>query len=130
MSLRILLMSAALVSGLSACDTKPTEVGPGASDRGSPKATSTPLVSVELPPAISASKQYRCSDNSLAFVDFYSDGKSASLKTAKDGKAVRLAAPETGGTMVADGYSLKGAKTDAKVTITTPDHPKALSCHV
>lgn len=130
MSLRIMLISAALVSGLSACDTKPTEIGPGAADRNAPKATSTPLVSVELPPAISASKQYRCSDNSLAFVDFYSDGASASIKTERDGKAVRLKAPNPGETMVAEGYSLKGGKSDEKVTITTPAHRKPLSCHV
>ena len=123
-------MSAAILTGLSACDNNPAEVGPGAADGNAPTAASSPKLSIELPPAIAASRQYRCSDNSLAFVDFYSDDRSASLKTEKDGRSVRLTGPEAGATMVTDGYSLKGAKADAKITITTPVHPKPLSCHV
>lgn len=129
MSLRILVLSAVLVSGLAACDTKPTEIGPGAVDRTKP-AAATPRVPVELPPAIAASKQYRCSDNSLAFVDFYSDDTSASMRAGKDARPTRVKAPAAGETMVADGFSLKGGKKDAKITITTPEHPKPLSCHV
>ena len=38
---------------------------------------------VELPPAIAASKAYRCKDNSLIYVDWYSDG-TARVKAARN----------------------------------------------
>jgi hypothetical protein len=130
MSLRIVLAAAVMAAGLSAC--KPTEIGPGA-DQGSrsdAEATARAGPPVKLPPAISASRQYRCSDNSLAFVDFYADDVSASLRTAKEGAATRLAAAAPGEDLKADGYSLKGSKAAERITITTPGHPKPFTCHV
>ena len=50
---------------------------------------------VELPPAIAASKTYRCKDNSLLYVDWYSDG-SARVKAAKDEAGTQVAAPAEG----------------------------------
>ena len=38
---------------------------------------------IELPPSIAASKTYRCKDNSLVYVDWYSDG-SARVKAARN----------------------------------------------
>lgn len=130
MSLRTMLISAVLVSGLAACDAKPTEVGPGAGSQNVAEKAPASRISVELPPAIASSKQYRCSDNSLAFVDFYSDDRSASMRTDKDGPAKKVMAATAGETMTGDGYSLKGGRRDPKITITTPAHPKPLSCHV
>lgn len=40
-------------------------------------------VGVVLPPSIQASKAYRCKDNSLIYVDWYSDG-SARVKKSKE----------------------------------------------
>src|SRR3990170_140983 len=40
-------------------------------------------VPVELPPSITASKTYRCKDNSLIYIDWLSDG-SAKVKKSKD----------------------------------------------
>ena len=50
---------------------------------------------VELPPAIAASKTYRCKDNSLLYVDWYSDG-SARVKTEKGAGGTQVAAPAEG----------------------------------
>jgi len=130
MSLRTMLISAVLVSGLAACDAKPTEVGPGAGGQNVVEKAPASRISVELPPSISASKQYRCADNSLAFVEFYSDGLSASVKTDPQDRSVRIVSPEAGKPMVAEGWSLKGGKDDAKITLQSPKHPKAMSCHV
>ena len=132
MSMRTILISAVLVSGLTACDTKPTQVGPGAQDNQMSAVDPAPSsrISVELPPSIAASKQYRCADNSLAFVEFYSDSLSASVKTDPQDKSVRIVAPEAGKPMVAEGWSLKGGKDDAKIMLESPKHPKAMSCHV
>ena len=50
---------------------------------------------VELPPAIAASKTYRCKDNSLLFIDWYSDG-SARVKTEKGTPCTEVPAPKEG----------------------------------
>lgn len=127
--MRIILLTAAL-AGLSACDMNPTEIGPGAERTSQSTPAATPAKPVTLPPSIAASKQYRCADNSLALVEFYSDDLSASVRTSATGTPARVVAPAKGDTMVGGGYTLKGTKTDANVTFSSPDHPKAQRCHV
>jgi len=39
---------------------------------------------VQLPPAITASKTYRCADNSLVYIDWLSDGTSKVKQSAND----------------------------------------------
>src|SRR3990170_4131502 len=51
-----------------------------ASDAANEAAANVP---VELPPSITASKTYRCKDNSLIYIDWLSDG-SAKVKKSKD----------------------------------------------
>ena len=50
---------------------------------------------VELPPAIAASKTYRCKDNSLGDIDWYSDG-SAMVKADKAEAGTHVPAPKEG----------------------------------
>jgi len=50
---------------------------------------------VELPPAIAASKTYRCKDNGLLYIDWYSDG-SARVKTEKGVGGTQVPAPAEG----------------------------------
>lgn len=129
--MRIILLTAAAMAGLTACDMKPTQVGPGAETQAKSGATpEVPVKPVTLPPSISASKQFRCADNTLALVEFYSDDMSASVKTSATGAATKVTAPAKGETMVGGGYTLKGTKTDANVTFSSPDHPKTQRCHV
>jgi hypothetical protein len=117
---------------LAACE--PTEIGPGAEKARTAaqrEEAARPRVPVVLPPSISASKTYRCSDNSVLAVEFYSDRASATVRAGENGPPVRVKAPAPDGTMVADGgWSLKGGAKDAKVSITTPETRKPLSCHV
>lgn len=49
---------------------------------------------VALPPAVTASKSYRCKDNSLVYIDWLSDG-SARVKKTRDevGTAVAAGSP-------------------------------------
>ena len=49
---------------------------------------------VALPPAVTASKSYRCKDNSLVYIDWLSDG-SAHVKKTRDevGTAVAAGSP-------------------------------------
>ena len=49
---------------------------------------------VQLPPSITATKLYRCADNSVVTVDYLSDNKSANVKVGKDGSPVQVTAPK------------------------------------
>lgn len=71
-----LLIAAAALAG---CEQE-TIVADGPYD---PQANATANTTVTLPPAIAASKAYRCSDNSLVYVDWYSDG-TARVKAARN----------------------------------------------
>ena len=75
---------------------------------------------VVLPPAIAHSKIYRCKDNSVVYIDWLADNKSANLRTEKNGPATHVAAPEAGQPMVADAYSLTGTGEGSTVTLTRP----------
>jgi len=85
-----------------------------------------PLV---LPPSIVASKTYRCKDNSLAYVDYLNDGKTATVRDAPDATPTALTMAEAGKPYTAEGYSLTGTATDANVTLTRPGKGSQ-ACHV
>jgi len=83
---------------------------------------------VALPPSISASKIYRCADNKVVYVDWLSDGKTATIRTDKGGAPTQVAAAEAGKPLTGPGgYSLEGASGAANVKIAVPGHP-AQSC--
>jgi hypothetical protein len=75
---------------------------------------------VVLPPAIAHSKIYRCKDNSVVYIDWLSDNKSANLRSDRNGPATHLVAPEDGQPMVAEGYSLTGTGEGSTVTLSRP----------
>lgn len=118
----LLLAAAALLAlPLAACDTKPqTEtVDPTAPDpQAAELAKSAPIV---LPPSVKASVTFRCKDNSLVFVDFFSGDKLANLRTEKEGTPVKLSAEKAGDPLIADGYSMTG--TPKLITLSRPGKP-------
>jgi len=59
---------------------------------------------IELPPSIMASKIYRCKDNSVIYIDWLSDNKSANVRTEKNGAPTQV---DTS----AEGAILKGSAT-------------------
>jgi hypothetical protein len=136
MLLRALVPALACAAMLAACE--PSQVGPGATTSVKAKDAEDVLGQqarargpVALPPSISGAKTYRCADNSVLAVEFYSDRATATVRAGEKGESVRVKAPAPDGTMVADGgWSLKGGVKDAKVTVTTPKTKKPLSCHV
>lgn len=81
--------------------------------------------SVTLPPMLTASRTYRCKDNSLVYIDFFNDDVTAQLRTEKDGKVTILAASEPKKPYVAEGYSLAGNGTT--VQLARPGKP-VMSC--
>lgn len=83
--IRVMIRNLSLIvlgaAALAACNTQPENIIAG--ERPDPMADQLANAApVELPPAIAASKTYRCKDNSLLYIDWYSDG-SARVKKDK-----------------------------------------------
>ncbi|WP_375196888.1 hypothetical protein [Sphingobium sp.] len=118
------LISVAALTLLSACNKsdEPEVVGGPADPMAEKLANAAP---VELPPSVQASHQYRCKDNSLLFVDFMSDGKTAQLRTEKTGAPTKLTAAEAGKPFEGEGYKVEGS--GKQITATLPGK-SALSC--
>jgi len=124
MTKKLLCAAAAmLVLPLAACETKTETVTTTAPDpQAAELAKSAPVV---LPPSMKASVTFRCKDNSLVYVDFFSGDMQANLRTEKEGAPIKLTAPKAGDPMTADGYSMTG--TPKSITLTRPGKP-ALTC--
>lgn len=115
--------AAMLVLPLAACETKTETVTTTAPDpQAAELAKSAPVV---LPPSMKASVTFRCKDNSLVYVDFFSGDTQANLRTAKEGTPVKLTADKAGDPMTADGYSMTG--TPKAITLTRPGKP-SMAC--
>ncbi len=114
--IRTLFLTAASALALAACSEDHTIV---AGEQPDPMATELANAApVALPPAIRASKSYRCKDNSLLYIDWYDDG-SARVKKDKADAGTQIPVPVEGtpspltGTLDAasisyDGQSCKG----------------------
>jgi hypothetical protein len=112
------LVAAAALAG---CDNSDHTIvaGPDAGDAQANVASNGP---VELPPAIAATKIYRCSgDNSVVQVDWLADDKTANVRTSESGPATQVTAPEAGKPMTAaSGLSLTGSSSGSTVTLKLP----------
>ena len=121
-----LLLPAAALLALAACNSKPST--PEVLD-SNPDPMATQLANagaIELPPAIKAEKTLRCKDNSLVYVTFFQGDKQAFVRTAKDGSPTTLNAANAGDPLVADGgWKLTG--TPASITLEQPGKG-ALTC--
>jgi hypothetical protein len=111
------LSVAAAVMTLSACgQSQPEVVDNKAPD---PIAEQAALAApVELPPAVKDSRSYRCKDNSIIYVDFLSDDKSANLRTDKAAMPTALKAEAPGEPYKFDGFEVVG--NGAAITATIP----------
>ena len=118
---RVALLSALVVAAALAGCNKPAPV-----DATANETANEPLV---MPPSILASKAYRCKDNSLAYVDYLSDGKTATVRDTREATPTALTMAEPGKPYTAEGYSLTGTATAASVTLTRPGKGSQ-SCHV
>lgn len=97
----------ALLALLAACNSK------AAGDENADTANQTTAAPpVTLPPALLASRTYRCKDNSLIYVDFLDDNKTANLKTGKESPIIHLSATEAGKPFEGEGYKVVGSGTE------------------
>ena len=109
--------SAALLT-LAGCNSDPVQINTVERETNAP---TTQLNATELPPSITASKSYRCSDNSLFFVEFYSNNTAAIHRGSRSAPATTLTGTSASGPFSAEGQSVSG--TGDNVTI------NGKSCH-
>lgn len=107
--------TAALIA-LGACNSEPETVNTYDAQAAALK-NAAPVV---LPPAILASRTYRCSDNSLYYVDFY-DNNSALIRTTQEGMPTSLTSTD-GGPYSGEGYTVSANANNVRIN--------SLSCHV
>lgn len=107
--------SLAAVLTLTACNSDPETIDANAPDpQAEALANAAP---VELPPAISASRTYRCADNSLLYAEFLTND-SVRIRTEKGGEPTILTAEGGNPPYTAEGYSLSA--NDANITYSAP----------
>ena len=120
------LTAAAVIAAtalLAACSSEPEVIGNGRYD---PQAEALRNAApVAPPPMVSASKTYRCSDNSLFYVDFYNDN-TATIRTEQTGTPTSLTSTNGQPPFTAEGYSVSG--NGDNVRITAPGHNN-VACH-
>jgi hypothetical protein len=108
--------TAAALLALGACNSAPETVNTYDAQAEALK-NAAPVV---LPPAIVASRAYRCSDNSLYYVDFYNNN-SALIRTSQEGMPTSLASAD-GGPYAGDGYTVSANASNVTIN--------GKSCHV
>lgn len=101
-----LLLAAALSAALlplAACGHKQPEVINTYDPQAAALRNAAP---VQLPPSVTASKSYRCSDNSLFYVDFYSNN-TAQIRTTRGGPPTELTQGDAGA-LAGGSFTLSG----------------------
>lgn len=111
-----LILAALAATALGACSKKDQSAAGGNTAANA----TVNVANVVLPPAIEASKSYRCKDNSVVYIDWLNDKKTADIRASKAGSASRVISAEAGKPMTAVGYSLTGTKDMASVTVERP----------
>ena len=106
--------SVAALLSLAACSNEPEVVDTNPDPQAAELAKASPI---EAPPMIQASRTYRCKDNSLVYVDFYTNN-TAQYRTEKGGQATILTAPQAGQAYVAEGFSVSG--NGPQISLTAP----------
>lgn len=113
---RFAAAAAAALLTLGACNMEPETVESGTVD---PQAEAlnqaAPVSDLKM---IQASRTYRCKDNSLIYVDFYTNN-TADARLGEDGERVTLTAGEDGA-YAAEGWSVSGNA--PQITATVPGH--------
>ena len=114
-----LLLALIATAALAGCNKENHTIiaGPDVDEGNAAPPTNGP---VTLPPSILTSKIYRCKDNSVVYIDWLSDKKSANFRAKQTDTPVTLTAPEAGKPMTADGYSLTGSPTGGSVSLVRP----------
>ena len=102
----VLTAAIAATAALAACNSEPEIVAVNRYDAQAEALKNA--APVAPPPMMVANRAYRCSDNSLYFVDFFNN-HTATVRTSQDGipEMLRQAAPDAPYT--GEGYSVSGS---------------------
>jgi cytochrome c5 len=112
-----LTIALAAAAALAGCDQSDRTNSTAESDQQANQPSAAP---VEMPPAIVASKIYRCKDNSVVYIDWLADNQTANFRAQRGGTPTILKTATAGGALTAEGYSLIGLPTANTVTLTRP----------
>ncbi|MEO7787121.1 MAG: hypothetical protein ABIR77_04770, partial [Sphingomicrobium sp.] len=82
---RTLLLAALAATALAACGKQDHTITAGTPERGAVADVQVNAAAVVLPPAIESSKSYRCKDNSVVYIDWLNDKKTADVSSKKGG---------------------------------------------
>lgn len=108
------LLLAIAAAALAGCGNGNTIVAAGPDDDPANRAPATNQP-IELPPAIIASRSYRCRDNSLIFVDWLNND-TARIKSSREEVGVSVTKGEDG-IYTADGQKLTGDPNATSITV-------------
>ena len=110
------LLAAAALAGCNKQSHTIVAENPG--DKSAPEVAKIDPAS--LPPAIEASKSYRCDDGSVVYVDWLADKMTANVRASKTGSPTQVKTAEAGKPLTAEGALLTGSATTGSVTVTLP----------
>ena len=108
----IIAASFAAFLSLAACSNEPDVVDTNPDPMKDELARAAP---VEVPPMIQASRTYRCKDNSLVYIDFYTNN-TAQYRTEKGGQATTLTPAGDGQAYTAEGHSVSANAPQIELT--------------
>jgi len=117
MTKTLITLTLVAAAALAGCDQSDHTINANAPDDTQVNTSAAPVV---MPPAIVASKIYRCKDNSVVYIDWLAGDMSADIRTEQGGAATVLTADAAGGALKAEGFSLIGLPTAKTVTLTRP----------
>lgn len=100
-----LLAASAALLALAGCNNDPVQINTVEADSNAP---TTQLNAQDLPPSIVANKIYRCSDNSLFYVTFYSDNSAMVRRGSNSATGTRLTGTAANGPFTGEGQSVSG----------------------
>jgi putative VirB-like lipoprotein len=124
------LLALVAAAALAGCNSNGHTIT-GGQDNNNNSTNEAANAQVTLPPAIAATKLYRCSgDNSVVQVDWLADNKTANVRLGENGAATQVVAPEAGKPMAAaDGLTVSGAASGSSISVKLPSGATK-SCHV
>ena len=113
-----LLLLAVASAALVGCQKETIDPGAEKSERAAADAANAPKV--VLPPSITATKIYRCKDNSVVYIDWLSDKMTANFRAEQTGTPIQLKSAFAGEAMIAEGHSLTGDAAATSIMLTRP----------
>jgi len=122
MTRKPLILCLAAAAALAGCSKENHNIVAGPEGDGDGAANAAANAAVQLPPSIAARKVYRCADNSVAYVDWMSDDKTANVRSDPNGNPTKVVAAEPGKPMTGGGYTVTGNAAGPSIIVVRTGH--------